>query len=115
MTCWWTRLGISLTLLGTLIQGVNCSARAQEPEPSVRREKSTDESSSSTRSAEQIESSVQPARDWEDRENSVGLHLLKNIAEDQKAVWIGAKSVRFADADWLVPVGGAAAAMFVTD
>jgi hypothetical protein len=41
--------------------------------------------------------------------------LLKNIAEDQKAVWIGAKSVRLADADWLVPLGGAAAAMFVTD
>jgi len=45
----------------------------------------------------------------------VGLHLLKNIAEDQKAVWIGAKNVRWVDADWLVPLGGAAAAMFVTD
>jgi len=35
----------------------------------------------------------------------VGLHLLKNIAEDQKAVWIGAKNVRWVDADWLVPNG----------
>jgi len=58
---------------------------------------------------------VEPIKQPEDRENSVGLHLLKNIAEDQKAVWIGAKNVRWVDADWLVPLGGAAAAMFVTD
>src|SRR5882672_1687069 len=43
------------------------------------------------------------------------LQLLKNIAEDQKAVWIGPKNVRWVDADWLVPLGGTAAAMFVTD
>jgi hypothetical protein len=58
---------------------------------------------------------VEPIKQPEDRENSVGLHLLMNIAEDQKAVWIGAKNVRWVDADWLVPLGGAAAAMFVTD
>jgi hypothetical protein len=41
--------------------------------------------------------------------------LLKNIAEDQKALWVGPKSLRWVDADWLVPLGGAAAAMFATD
>ncbi len=45
----------------------------------------------------------------------MGLHLLKNIAEDQKALWVGPKSVRWVDADWLVPLGGAAAAMIATD
>jgi len=58
---------------------------------------------------------VESAWQREDRENSVGLHLLKNIAEDQKAIWIGPKNVRWVDADWLVPLGGAAAAMFATD
>jgi hypothetical protein len=51
----------------------------------------------------------------EQQENSVGLHLLKNVAKDQKALWIGPKNLRWVDADWLVPLGGAAAAMFVTD
>ncbi len=45
----------------------------------------------------------------------MGLPLLKNIAEDQKALWIGPKSLRFGDADWLAPLGGVAAAMFATD
>jgi len=58
---------------------------------------------------------VQPVEPWEERENSVGLHLLKNIAEDQKALWIGPKSLRWVDADWLALLGGAAAAMFATD
>jgi len=58
---------------------------------------------------------VETIKQPEDHENSVGLQLLKNIAEDQKAVWIGPKNVRWVDADWLVPLGGTAAAMFVTD
>ena len=115
MASWWTRFGIGLSLLGTLMVGGNCFASPQEQDPSFARRKSIDESERTSRRARKIESSFEPAHEWEDRENSVGLHLLKNIAEDQKAVWIGAKSVRWADADWLVPMGGAAAAMFATD
>lgn len=44
-----------------------------------------------------------------------GHEIFKNIAEDQKALWIGVKSLRFSDADWLVPLGGAAVAMVATD
>ncbi len=35
--------------------------------------------------------------------------------QDQKAIWTSPFHVRLVDADWLVPLGGAAAAMFATD
>jgi len=46
---------------------------------------------------------------------SKGTHVLKDFAEDQKAIWTSPFHVRLVDADWLVPLGGAAAAMFATD
>src|SRR5713101_3173449 len=115
MVHWWTGLGLSLSLLGTVVLGTSCFAQTQEQQASAAPAKGTDEHGSAKREAKKAGTSVQPASDWLDRDNRVGLPLLKNIAEDQKALWIGPKSLRFVDADWLVPLGGAAAAMFATD
>src|SRR5713226_3211970 len=115
MVHWWTGLGLSLSLLRTMVLGTSCFAQTQEQQVSAAPEKGTDERGSAKREAEKTGTSVQPASDWLERDNRVGLPLLKNIAEDQKALWIGPKSLRFVDADWLVPLGGAAAAMFATD
>src|SRR6266481_3448311 len=115
MARWWTGLGLGLSLLGTMVLGTSCFAQTEEQHVSAVPEKGTDERGSAKREAVETRASLQPAPDWLDRENRVGLPLLKNIAEDQKAVWIGPKNVRLADADWLVPLGGAAAAMFATD
>ncbi len=100
----WTRLGLGLSLLGTLVLGASCYATPQEPQGSAASERSTDGSGSTDGKAGKAEGSAQPAAPWEERENSVGLHLLKNIAEDQKALWVGPKSLRWVDADWLVPL-----------
>src|SRR6266481_7120636 len=115
MTRRWTGIGLGFSLLGTLMSGASCFATPHAAQASVGAEKSTGESGSSDGKAGKPETSVQPAEPWEERENSVGLHLLKNIAEDQKALWVGPKSLRWVDADWLAPLGGAAAAMFATD
>jgi Capsule assembly protein Wzi/PAP2 superfamily len=53
--------------------------------------------------------------DPSDHDNTLGRHLFKDFAEDQKAIWTGPFHVRLVDAEWLVPLGGAAAAMFATD
>jgi hypothetical protein len=111
----WTDWGVGFSLLGTLVLGASCYATPQEPQAGTASERRTDESGSSNGKAGKGETSVQPAAPWEDRENGVGLYLLKNIAKDQKALWDGPKNVRWVDADWLVPLGGAAAAMFATD
>ena len=111
-----TCLGVGFSLLGVLLLGGSCYARPhQDPQASVVPDKSTDESGSPNRKSGKPETSVSSTEQSEDRENSVGLHLLKNIAEDQKALWIGPTHLHWVDADWLVPLGGAAAAMFATD
>src|ERR1700687_2826668 len=102
MARWWTGLGFGFGLLGALALSASCYATPQEPEASGGAEKSTDGSGSSDGKAGKDATSVQPAAPWEDRENSVGLHLLKNIAEDQKALWDGPKNLHWVDADWLV-------------
>src|SRR6267154_564234 len=108
MARWWTGLGVGFGLLGALALGASCYATPQAPQENVATEKSEDARGSSNHK-------VGKSEQWDDRENSVGLPLLKNIAKDQKALWIGPKNLRLVDADWLVPLGGAAAAMFVTD
>src|SRR6266478_8209951 len=115
MTRRWTGIELCLGLLGTAVLSTNCCAGPQRQEASATSARDTDGSGISDGKAGKPETSVQPADPWEERENSVGLHLLKNIAEDQKALWVGPKSVRWVDADWLVPLGGAAAAMIATD
>ena len=57
----------------------------------------------------------QAAPDSAQYQNSLGLPLLKHMAGDQKAIWTSPFHVRLRDADWLVPLGGLAAALFVTD
>src|SRR4029077_4791407 len=115
MARWWTGFGLGFSLLATSGMSRGSYAMPQEPQANAGAETNTGETGTSSHKADKAESWAEPAWQREDHENSVGLHLLKNIAEDQKAVWIGPRSVRWVDADWLVPLGGAAAAMFVTD
>lgn len=48
-------------------------------------------------------------------DTTLGKHVFKDFVEDQKMIWTSPLHVRLVDADWLVPLGGAAAAMFATD
>src|SRR3984893_10133675 len=114
MPRWGTEWGLGFSLLGATVLAANCYATPQGSQANVRAGKSRDEGGSSNRKVGRPDA-LERAPQWEDRENSVGLHLLKNIAADQKALWIGPKNLRWVDADWLVPLGGTAAAMFATD
>jgi membrane-associated phospholipid phosphatase len=59
------------------------------------------------------EHNVLPGSD-EDR-NDLGLPLIKHIAGDQKAIWSSPFHLRLHDANWVVPLGGLAAALLATD
>jgi len=115
MTRCWTIVGLFLGLLGNAVLSTNCYAGHRGQEAGTALEKDAKGSGSADGKVRKSETSAQPAPPGEERENSVGLHLLKNIAEDQKALWIGPKSLRWVDTEWLVPLGGAAAAMIATD
>src|SRR5712692_11697281 len=43
------------------------------------------------------------------------MNLVTRFAEDQRRLWTSPELVRFSDAEWLIPAGGFAAALFVTD
>jgi hypothetical protein len=47
--------------------------------------------------------------------NGVGLPLIKHVAGDQKSIWTSPFHLRLHDANWLVPLGGLAAALLATD
>src|SRR6202162_3103016 len=46
---------------------------------------------------------------------TLGPHLLRDFVNDQKTIWTSPSHLRLVDADWLVPLGGALAAMLATD
>ncbi|MGA9882234.1 MAG: capsule assembly Wzi family protein [Candidatus Acidiferrales bacterium] len=50
-----------------------------------------------------------------DPRNVLGPSLLKNIAEDQEAIWTSPAHLRLSDADWLVPLGAATGILLATD
>jgi hypothetical protein len=58
---------------------------------------------------------VDPDFDFAAPRNVVGLHLLRNIAEDQKSIWTSPAHLHLADADWLVPLGTATGLLLATD
>jgi membrane-associated phospholipid phosphatase len=49
------------------------------------------------------------------RGNEGLVQLGKRFARDQKDIWTSPAHLRFSDADWLAPLGGFAAGLFVTD
>jgi hypothetical protein len=116
MDCWATKSSLVLSLLLSIVPGVSSRARAQEQRVGEASEKSTEDGrANAAPRGENSSASIEPGADLNDRENSVGLHLLKNIAQDQKALWIAPRRVHFVDTEWLVPTGGALAAMLATD
>ena len=50
-----------------------------------------------------------------DYNNSLGPHLFKSLAEDQKTIWTSPAHLRMADADWLLPLGAVLGGTLATD
>lgn len=57
----------------------------------------------------------EPSKKSTDRENTIGLHLIENLAKDQFAIWTSPAQLELADADWLFPLGIVTGGMLATD
>jgi membrane-associated phospholipid phosphatase len=109
---------VTLAMLGcmgtlgslTVAQSGVAAARPQEPE--------VDGGASKVPAKEQ-ETKKAPAPIAADPDWTPSHHgfagLGKDFLEDQKQIWTSPARLRFPDADWLVPAGGFAAGLFVTD
>jgi hypothetical protein len=58
---------------------------------------------------------LDPGANSSDHDNSVGVPLLKNLVDDQKAIWTSPAHLRWADVDWLLPLGAAVGVTLATD
>ena len=91
-----------------------CGATPQPPQASsAGLEARTTETSQPDSGSTQVASVSQPNPLGYD--NAFGKHVFKDFAQDQKTIWTSPLRVRLIDADWLVPLGVAAGAMFATD
>src|SRR6266478_3979853 len=99
-----TRRAIALLcLLGSL----NCAAQALA---------TSEESSPRKASAESARAdSGEAAMILQKEKRKERMNLVTRFAEDQRRLWTSPERVRFSDAEWLIPTGGFAAALFVTD
>ena len=124
-----TRWGKSFVLSCCLFMAAeaasrNCWAQAQDkgqdkaPVQEASAVQPANESGAKRVSGDAAKPRVQPAierESWREHDNSLGPHLLKDLASDQKEIWASPFHLRMVDADWLVPLGLATGAMLGTD
>ncbi|MGA8367433.1 MAG: hypothetical protein WB716_08960, partial [Candidatus Acidiferrales bacterium] len=94
----------------------NCWAKAQEQEALAAQPVKEIVTKKASGDAAKPPGQLAPEKErWREGDNSLGPHLLKDFAGDQKEIWTSPFHLRMADADWLVPLGIAAGGMFATD
>lgn len=91
-----------LCLAGSFRESANCAAQALA---------AADKPSSVKVLAESGES----AMGLQKEKGKEPQNLFTRFAEDQRRLWTSPERLRFSDAEWLIPSGGFAAALFVTD
>src|SRR5579863_4705482 len=110
-TIWfWGVLSLALAATGT---GLARTARAQTQSGSTEKQE---------RSAPQGNDSIQPKKSASDSDSDATVRshpgwkgLGEDFLLDQKAIWSSPAKIRATDAQWLVPLGGITAGLFVTD
>src|SRR4029077_20602172 len=113
----WTRLMLACSLVMTT-EALNPYAYAWAQDPNARVATPTKSVEGNEQADPGTMSSSRlldpPARDAS-HETSLGLRLLKNMSEDQKAIWTSPSRLRLIDADWLLPLGLIAGGMLASD
>jgi hypothetical protein len=108
----WTVASLSLG------EGTRGAAKPQEPEaqssaqPAQSQKEKKDEEKKKKETPEDPNNSDQ---DWTSVSQQGFKGLGKAFLEDQKQLWTSPVRLRFVDADWLVPMAGFTAGLFVTD
>jgi hypothetical protein len=100
-----------------LIEGTMAATRSQEPEAqSDTKPAQTEEKQAEDAQEKDKQKAVKDRNDSDQAPASRGVKGLgKDFLGDQKQIWTSPIRLRFADADWLVPMSGFAAGLFSTD
>ena len=115
----WTNIAILLAGLGGLALAADCSLAAPLPQkPEVQRPTAPDDRGSPTDGKDapkEAADSAQTDKKSDSATNRSLLKLGKYFVEDQSQIWTSPAKLRFSDTQWLVPLSGITAGLFVTD
>ncbi|MFZ0521839.1 MAG: capsule assembly Wzi family protein [Candidatus Acidiferrales bacterium] len=91
-----------------------CYAEPQKQEAVADNATSSDTSVAKTPS-DPPQAAVESQDDSEARQKALGLRVIERMAEDQRQIWTSPARLRPVDAEWIMPLGLAAAGLFATD
>jgi len=112
-------ISVALGIVATVCSASEARARPQDagaagPPPSAAATATTTTTAPAATVAP-VKREPDPPERSEETDNSLGLHLFKHLAEDQKAIWTSPAHTRWEDADWLLPMAAVLGGSFATD
>jgi membrane-associated phospholipid phosphatase len=111
---WRALVGVAMGVWLVLGNWTTCHGQSVQDDAKSP-QKATEMSAGQTKSTPNVgNTSGSPQRNPVPQDQS-GVSLLRNLAEDQKAIWTSPAKVRLGEATWLVPFAGVAAGFLVTD
>jgi len=114
-------MSAALGIAATVFAASDAGARPQDagaagsPPSAAAAPSSTPANTPGASQAKPVKREPDPPQRSEETDNSLGLHLFKHLAEDQKAIWTSPARLRWDDADWLLPLGAVIGGSFATD
>ena len=121
MTGWIVAAALTCCLVIALDMSGDCYAQSTLPQTSELPQADRDASAKGPQQEKNYQDEASSGEDSNapanspDYNNSLGPHLFKSIAEDQKAIWTSPARLRAEDAIWLVPLAGLTAGFIATD
>jgi hypothetical protein len=105
--------GLILIAAQMLCTGVCANAQGQAADSTPPAKESDAEAKPQT--PDHVDAAGEPQDAGGDGENSLGVSLLKNLLNDQKAIWTSPAHLRFADGSWLFPLATVTGVLFASD
>src|SRR5215472_14337303 len=110
---WGRFVACSFLLLATGIPSAVCRAMPQEEQ--LKAQDHTETAAADPKESTSADKPTTPVSDSGDYDSSLGIHVIKNIAEDQKAIWTFPAHLRLVDVQWIMPFGLLTAGTLATD
>jgi hypothetical protein len=116
---WVRAIVLAISLVGVSMTIVAAASRAALPPQAKEQESATQEQSNSKTEKREMKQPKQIAGIEDQEPRPTAQHGLRRLGKDflldQEQIWTSPAKIRFSDTQWLVPLSGITAGLFVTD
>jgi Capsule assembly protein Wzi/PAP2 superfamily len=105
----------SLLTIGLNMVSPVCLAKTWEQEANTSSASTASTPGDTTKESSSYDKPVKKDADATVDNTTLGLHILKNLAQDQEKIWTTPARLQVSDAQWLIPFGLVTAGLFATD